>query len=59
MSKNFNGLVSPFDENIENGTLKTPAKKSTSKLKSNFQESKDVQSPFIDEIVNPAGSRKY
>ena len=59
MSKNFNGLVSPFDENIENGTLKTPSKQSTSKLKSNFAESKDVQSPFIDEIANPAGSRKY
>jgi len=54
MSKNFDGLMSPFDENIENGTLKSPSKKSDSKLKSNFRETKDVHSPFIDEIVNPS-----
>lgn len=58
MSKNFDGLMSPFDENIENGKLKTPAKKSDSELKSDFEETSDVKSPFIDEIANPK-SRGY
>lgn len=62
MSKTFStplgDLHSPFDENVENGTLKSPSKKSDSKLKSNFQESKDVHSPFIDEIANALHPKK-
>ena len=56
MSKDFNGLHSPFDENLDNGGLKTPSKNSESKLKSNFEHSKDIHSPFVDEIANPKGT---
>ena len=63
MSKNFStpkgNLHSPFDENVENGSPKTPAKKAEGKLKTSFEHSSDIASPFVDEIANPAGSRKY
>ena len=58
MSKNFStskgALHSPFDENAENGSPKTPSKKAEGKMKSNFRETKDLHSPFIDEIANPS-----
>ncbi len=54
MSKNFDGLMSPFDENIENGSLKTPSKKAEGKMKSNFEGDSKIESPFIDEIANPS-----
>ena len=56
MSKKFStplgDLHSPFDENAENGSLKSPFKQAEGKLKSNFEHSDDVHSPFVDEIAN-------
>jgi len=58
MSKNFNGLHSPFDENAENGSPKTPSKNAEGKMKSNFEHSSGIVSPFIDEIVNSIHGQK-
>ena len=58
MSKNFNGINSPFDENAENGSPKTSSKKVEGKMKTNFEHSSDIASPFVDEIANSIHSRK-
>ena len=56
MSKNFDGIQSPFAENGESPTTETPSKASEGELKSNFENSSEVKSPFVDEIANPKGT---
>ena len=58
MSKNFNGINSPFDENVENGSPKTPSKKAEGKLKTSFEHSNDIASPFVDEVANSIHGQK-
>ncbi len=56
MSKNFDGIQSPFAENYEAPKMETPSKASEGELKSNFENSSEVKSPFVDEIANPKGT---
>lgn len=56
MSKEFKtekgSLRSPFDENAENGTLKSASNPGMDGSKSDFEDANFIHSPFVDEVAN-------
>jgi hypothetical protein len=58
MSRNFStpkgNLQTTYAESCPEPKMETMSKASEGSLKSNFEETSDLHSPFFDEIANPS-----